>query len=76
MRALLFILIGIALTLGTIHFMGPERFMQLLYGQIVATGNESVSGSQATGGKETTVKKTPGSGGALNGGPAAGNGQQ
>ena len=51
MRALLFILIGIALTLGTIHFMGPERFLQL-YGQIVATGSESVSGGQATRGKE------------------------
>ena len=75
MRALLFILIGIALTLGTIHFMGPERFMQL-YGQIVATGSESVSGSQATRGKETTVKKTPGGGGAPNGGLAAGNAQQ
>jgi len=52
MRALLFILIGIALTLGAIHYMGPDRFLELYKG-VVSTGGEMAAG----GGVDTLNKK-------------------
>ena len=52
MRAILFILIGIALTLGAIYYMGPDRFMELYKG-VASTGQEMVSG----GGVDTLTKK-------------------
>jgi len=52
MRALFFILVGVALTLGTIHYMGPDRFMKL-YSGIMSTGSEIAGG----GGIDTITKK-------------------
>ena len=52
MRAILFILIGIALTLSAIYYLGPDRFMGLYKG-VVSTGEEMVSG----GGVDTLSKK-------------------
>jgi len=52
MRGILFILIGIALTLGAIYYMGPDRFMELYKG-VASTGQEMVSG----GGVDTLTKK-------------------
>lgn len=52
MRALFFILVGIALTLAAIHYMGPDRFMKLYQG-IVSTGNEIAGG----GGIDTINEK-------------------
>jgi len=45
MRAIFFILVGIALTLGAIHYLGPDRFMELYRGA-VSTGQGMVSGEQ------------------------------
>jgi len=52
MRALFFILVGIALTFGSIHYMGPERFMKLYQG-IMSTGSEIAGG----GGIDTITDK-------------------
>ncbi len=52
MRALFFILVGIALTFGAIHYMGPERFMKLYQG-IMSTGSEIAGG----GGIDTITDK-------------------
>ena len=49
MRAIFFILVGIALTLGAIHYLGPDRFMELYRGA-VSTGQGMVSGNQSTPG--------------------------
>jgi hypothetical protein len=57
MRALFFILVGIALTFGAIHYMGPDRFMKLYQG-IMSTGQEIAGG----GGIDTITEK-------LNNGP-------
>jgi len=52
MRALFFILVGIALTFGAIHYLGPDRFMKL-YNGIVSTGQEIAGG----GGIDTIAEK-------------------
>ncbi|GEM_PF-5571862 len=52
MRALFFILVGIALTLGAVHYLGPDRFMKL-YNGIVSTGQEIAGG----GGIDTITDK-------------------
>ena len=52
MRAIFFILVGIGLTLATIHYMGPDRFMKLYQG-IVSTGGEIAAG----GGIDTINEK-------------------
>lgn len=43
MRGLFFILVGIALTLGAIYYMGPDKFMELYKG-VVSTGEEMAAG--------------------------------
>jgi len=47
MRAIFFILVGIGLTLGAIHYLGPDRFMEMYRGA-VSTGQGMVSGGQST----------------------------
>lgn len=52
MRGLFFILVGIALTLGAIYYMGPDEFMRLYKG-VVSTGEEIAAG----GGVEVLTDK-------------------
>ena len=71
MRAILFILIGIVLTLGAIYYMGPDRFIEMYKG-VASTGQEMVSGSQSTPGAGAGA----GAPAAQTGQPPAGDGAQ